>query len=98
MNVFISRRAGLAATRINARWREHADFPSTFAQELLEAIDFLGSVDTPGTPFPTEKRPGLKRLLMPKSRCHIYFEIDERKQMIRVLHVWDGRRETTPKL
>jgi hypothetical protein len=35
---------------------------------------------------------------MPKSRCHIYFEIDERKQMIRVLHVWDGRRETAPKL
>lgn len=98
MNVFISKRAGRAAGRINARWRKSADYPNTFTQELLEAIDFLGSVDTPGAPFPTQKRPGLKRLLMPKSRCHIYFEIDTRKQMIRVLHIWDGRRETTPNL
>ncbi len=98
MNVFISKRAGRAAARINARWRNHADYTDTFAQELLEAIDFLGSVDTPGSPFPTEKRPGLKRLLMPKSRCHIYFEIDKQKQMVCILHVWDGRREAAPKL
>jgi hypothetical protein len=63
--------------------------PSTY---LLETT--LG----PGTPFPTPKHPHLKRFLLSKSRCHIYFEMDEPKQMIRILHVWHGQRERPPKL
>jgi len=30
--------------------------------------------------------------------CHVYFEIDARAQMIRIVHAWDGRRESTPEL
>jgi len=32
-------------------------------------------------------------MLLRKSRCHINFEVDEAKQMIQVLHTWDGRRD-----
>ena len=35
---------------------------------------------------------------MPKSRCHVYFEIDDATQAIQILHLWDGRRERAPKL
>jgi len=75
-----------------------AAHPDTFAREFLAAIDFLESTPSPGSPFPTPKRSALKRFLLPKAHCHIYFEIDEPEQMIRVLHVWDGRREKPPKL
>jgi hypothetical protein len=51
-----------------------------------------------GTAFPTSSRPKLKRVLLRKSRCHLYFEVDESRQAIQILHVWDGRRERTPKL
>ena len=98
MNVFISKRAGGAAERIDAQWRQAADHPDTFAREFLEAVDFLSSVEHPGSPFPTTRRPGLKRLLLPKSRCHLSFEVDPQRQEIRVLHVWDGRRRSAPKL
>ncbi|MBE7483634.1 MAG: type II toxin-antitoxin system RelE/ParE family toxin [Polyangiaceae bacterium] len=98
MKVFISKRARQAAERIDARWRASADHPDTFAQEFLAAVDFLESEPAPGSPFPTTRRPGLKRFLLPKAHCHIYFDVDETQQVIRVLHVWDGRREKPPKL
>jgi hypothetical protein len=98
VKAFISRRAELAAERIDARWRKDADHPDVFVREYLAAIDHMESVANPGTPFPTEKRPHLRRLLLSKSHSHIYFDIDERKQMIRILHVWDARRARPPKL
>lgn len=98
MKAFISKRAGQAAERIKARWRLKGDDPELFQREFLAAIEHIQSVESPGTRFPTAKRPDLKRVLLPKSHCHIYFEINARKQMLHVLHVWDGRRERGPKL
>ena len=46
----------------------------------------------------TMPHPSLKRLLLRKSRCQIYFEVDETTQTIRILHVWDARRERAPTL
>lgn len=98
MKAYLSKRAARAAERIDAQWREHADDRDIFATELLAAVERLESVTTPGSPFPTAKRPALRRLLMPKSRCHIYFEIDDVNQVIQILHIWDGRRGRAPKL
>lgn len=98
MKAFLSKRAARAAERIDARWRERGDDPGIFAAEFLSAVERLESTPIPGSPFPTPKRPALKRLLLPKSRCHLYFEIDDVKQMIRILHIWDGRRERAPRL
>jgi plasmid stabilization system protein ParE len=98
VNVRLSKRAQLAIVRIHERWRAVGDHPSTFLDELLEAVEFLATVSTPGTPCPTVRRRGLKRLLLEKSRCHVYFEINERKQQVEVLTVWDGRRARAPKL
>jgi len=98
VKAFISKRATRAAERIDARWRDFAGDPGIFARELLEAIERLETTHSPGSPFPTARHPSLKRLLLRKSRCHLYFEIDEPKQMIRILHIWDGRRERPPKL
>jgi hypothetical protein len=98
VKAFLSRRAARAAERIDARWRERADDPGIFAREFLDAIELLESSRGPGAPFPTRKHPSLKRMLLRKSRCHIYFEIDDATQTIQILHIWDGRRERAPKL
>lgn len=98
MKSFLSKRTALAAERIDARWRQHADDPSIFAREFLEAIELLESSPQVGSPFPTPRHPALKRLLLRKSRCHIYFELDDAAQTIQILHVWDGRRERAPKI
>ena len=98
MKAYISKRAAQAAERIAVRWRRRARDPDIFPRELLEAIELLETTRSPGSPFPTARRPHLKRLLLRKSHCHIYFEIDEPGQMIHILHIWDGRRERPPKL
>lgn len=98
MKAFISKRASRAADRIDARWHESADDPGIFAREFLEAVERLETTSGIGAPFPTQRHPSLKRLLLPKSRCHIYFEIDDANQTIQILHIWDARRERGPKM
>ena len=98
MRVDISKRARRDAERIDAWWREHRDARELFAQEFQEAIRFLKTVAHPGTPFPTERRPGLRRLLLPKTERHVYFEIFDTEQVVRVVSVWGAPRERPPKL
>ena len=98
MNVRLSKRAQRAVSRIDDRWRKLGDHPETFLRELLAAIDHLERVESPGTPCPMAKRPTLKRLLLEKPKCHVYFETNEREQLLEVLTVWDGRRERPPRL
>jgi hypothetical protein len=96
--VEISLRAQHCVDRIDARWRKKADYPDTFRAEMDEMIEHLGSVSSPGTPCPTARRPHLRHTLLEKAKCHVYFVINERKQQIDVLYVWDARRERPPKL
>ena len=98
MKAFISKRASRAADRIDARWRERGDNPAVFASEFLEAVIRLETTNGAGQAFPTSRNPSLRRVLLPKSRCHVYFEIDPAKHRIHILQVWDGRRERGPKL
>ena len=98
MKAYISKRAARAADQIDDRWRDRADYPTTFAREFLEAVEQLEANGGLGSAFPTSKHPALKRVLLPKSHCHLYFEVDAAKQVIQILHVWDGRRRRPPKL
>lgn len=98
MKAYLSKRAARAVERIDARWRKHADDPGVFTREFLDSVELLETSNVPAAPYPTAKRPALRRLLLRKSQCHLYFEIDQASQTIQILHVWDGRRERGPKL
>jgi hypothetical protein len=47
-----------------------------------EVVEHLETVSNPGTPCPTNRRPQLKRMLLEKTKCHLYFVSDERKHRI----------------
>jgi hypothetical protein len=98
VRVDISKRARRDAERIDAWWREHRDARELFAREFQEAVHFLKTVASPGTRFPTARRPGLRRLLLPKTGRHLYFEIFETEQVVRILSLWGAPRERPPKL
>jgi hypothetical protein len=98
VKVVVSKRGARSVRRIDAYWKLHADQPSIFALEMVEALDLLSTTRSPGSPFPTKLRPTLKRLLLRKSYCHVYFIFDERRQMIEIVQVWDARRGTPPRL
>jgi hypothetical protein len=46
----LSKRAEREARRIHARWQDEAHHPDTFAAELLETLEHLITVASPGTP------------------------------------------------
>ena len=98
MKAILSKRAARAAERIDARWREDADEPGVFAREFLDSIELLEASRGSGSAFPTPRHPSLKRVLLRKSRCHLYFEVDDANQTIQILHIWDGRRAHAPRL
>ena len=98
MKIKISKRARRRAEKLDERWRREADYPNLFAEELNGVLLELASIPQLGSSWPTERRPMLKRLLLAKTKYHLYFEIDERKQVIRILTVWGATRGRTPNL
>jgi plasmid stabilization system protein ParE len=98
VKVSLSKRARRDARRINTRWSSHGDHPRLFAEELLDALRHLRDVPHAGTPKATARRPKLNRLLMEKSKCHIYFEVDEKRGLINVITVWNAQRGREPNL
>ncbi len=98
MKAYFTKRAERAAERIDARWRANADDTQLFARELLAAIELLESSESSGVTHPSSIHPNARRLLLRKSRCHLYFEVDDAHQRIYILHLWDGRRERPPKI
>lgn len=98
MKLNISKRARLRAEKIDERWRSEADYPNLFAEELHARLVQLAETPQIGSSWSTERRPNLKRLLLEKTQYHVYFEVDEPKQEIRVLTIWGARRGRTPRL
>lgn len=35
---------------------------------------------------------------MEKSKCHLYFEVDEKREVLKVLTVWNAQRGQEPRL
>jgi plasmid stabilization system protein ParE len=69
-----------------------------FEQEFEQALRRLVSMPKAGLPYPTESRPTMRRLLLPKTGYHVYFAL-ERDETVVVIHsVWGARRGRGPKL
>lgn len=99
MKVKFTPRAEMRVQKAHAWWRKNRpDTSELLADELTQAVRDLETVPYLGTPRPTERRPLLKRLLLEKTKCHLYFEIDEQKDEIRILMVWGAPRGREPKL
>jgi len=98
VKVELSKRAQRSLARIDARWRGDADFPETFRDELDASIEHLESVSAPGTRWATPKQPELRRMLLEKTKVHVYFVLNASEQRVEVLQIWDGRRERPPQL
>jgi hypothetical protein len=98
VKVSLTLRAAQSFERISARWRKFADSPSVFAREFLHVTHLLETTRSPGAPWPSKRHPDAKRILMPKSSCHVYFKVDDENEHIRILEIWDARRKHPPKL
>ena len=98
MKLRIGSKAQQQADRMEAWWLEHRPTaPTLFADELQWTFESLCRTAA-GVPWPTARRPTLRRVLMPRTRNHVYFFVDEATQTVHVLALWGAPKGSAPRL
>jgi plasmid stabilization system protein ParE len=85
--------------RISAWWREHRPAaPQLFALEVADALELLAATPTLGVFYAQRRGRTTRRLLLPRTRYHIYFTYDEAADVLEVRAVWQATRGRGPSL
>jgi plasmid stabilization system protein ParE len=83
------------ADRIQDWWLSNRPkAPGLFRRELAVAIRYLGRAPHSTPVYPDV--PGTRRLLLPRTRHHLYFVIDETLAIVRVYAIWHASRGMGP--
>ena len=78
MTLFFTPQADHQAVDMDSWWREHRPGArDLFARELAEARELIVGAPTAGTMYSTRNGKSFRRVLMPKTKNHVYFEVDE---------------------
>ena len=72
--------------------------PELFVNELEAAQLLLAAEPGAGTAFPTPRYPGARRLLMVKTRYHIYYTVHDEEGIVLIRAVWHASRGRVPAL
>jgi plasmid stabilization system protein ParE len=97
MMVRLAPRALSEAERLKTWWqRNRPTSPDLLVEELAAAIDQIRSAPTVGAVYPSSFGRTVRRLLMPKTKNHVYYLVGESEVV--VLSVWGAPRGRTPKL
>ncbi|HLK91068.1 MAG TPA: hypothetical protein VKZ18_14315 [Polyangia bacterium] len=79
-------------------WRQHRDkAPDLFDREFEAAAHRIGSSPTSFPVFTEQGGRSIRRCLMPKTQCHLYFEVLERSNEIAILAAGGTRRRKPPR-
>jgi plasmid stabilization system protein ParE len=81
--------------REKAWWLQNRVQSEIFATELEQALRMAAALPGAGTTYPDAGVPGLRRIFLRKTACHIYDTFDEHTVIVRA--VWGARRERGPR-
>jgi plasmid stabilization system protein ParE len=87
------------ATNFHRWWRKNRPAsPDLFARELEAARKFIANTPELGTVYVERHGTVVRRVLMPKTENHVYYEIDREKGIAIILAIWGAPKERGPKL
>jgi plasmid stabilization system protein ParE len=87
------------ADRIDRWWRDNrSSARDLFARELAEARDLLAATPDAGTPYVERQGVLVRRLLLPRTQHHVYYEVNRVEDMVMIVAVWGAPRGRGPKL
>lgn len=100
MKVRFTPEARLAVREKRAWWEQHRDkAPDLFVQELAVIVGKLrDGADAERQQFAARGGHIIWRILMPRTRNHLYYRIDESAGRVDVLLVWNAVAGTEPQL
>jgi plasmid stabilization system protein ParE len=97
LKVELSDEAKRQARDENAWWRKNRDHKRIFTEELRAARKVLKDGPKHQIYAYIDCEP-VRRLLLEKTRCHVYYVVFEREKLVRIVAIWGGPREHGPKL
>jgi plasmid stabilization system protein ParE len=97
--VIVAPSARAHAQQIDEWWRENRPkAPDLFARELEAAFARVAATPMIVAVFREAKGRTIRRLLMPRTSYHVFFEVNERHHKVHVLAVWHAARGRGPRL
>lgn len=99
MKLFFTPQAERQAADMDLWWREHR--PSSrdlFARELAEAVAMIVGTPAAGSAYSTRNGKPFRRVLLAKTKNHVYFEVDVSRGLVIVHAIWGAPRGHGPKL
>lgn len=82
-----------------AWWSENRPAaPNLVVEEFANCIELLESSPDAGVRVRRAAIPGVRRMLMPRTRHHVYYVHDETHGIVYVLAVWGAPRAAAPPL
>ncbi len=99
MKLVFTPEAERQANEMDDWWREHRpDARDLFAREFAEARELILGTPSVGVTYTAASGKTARRVLLPKTRNHVYFEVDEQRDLVIVLAVWGAPRRRGPPL
>ena len=87
------------ARRISGWWHDHRPrAPALFLDELDAAVEQLATAPYSGVGYPRARIEGMRRLLMPRTRHHVYYTVANEQELVRIHAVWSTSRRGGPQV
>jgi plasmid stabilization system protein ParE len=97
--VQFSPRALEQVTNLHSWWRENRPAaPDLFSDELADAVTELEVHPRVGSPYRLHGPSQRRRLLLQRTRYHVYYVIDEGERVVTIQAVWHCSRGAQPRL
>ena len=97
--VVVTARAEEQVRTIRAWWAaERAGAPGVFTEELAASFERIATLPRSGSPYPVPTPAGVRRVLLRRSRYHVYYTIDDPARRVVVRAVWHTSRGSGPEL
>lgn len=95
MRVVLTEEAQRQARAERAWWRAHRDAKHIFSQELRAARALLAHGPKHEIYGYFDGQP-VRRLLLEKTRCHVYYVVFEPEKLVRIVAIWGAMRGAAP--
>ena len=82
----------------DAWWRANRDAGELFEQEYEDALRHLSGSPRSGDRYRIVRGKLIRRWLMTKTQCHVYYWYSEELDVIEIRAFWGARREHGPEL
>lgn len=79
-------------------WRANRDAKDLFVDEFAQTLERLRTDPDLGQTYRVTRGKRIQRVLMKKTRCHVYYVCDGDRAVIEIHTVWGARRERGPSI